>query len=141
MRLWSIHPQYLDVKGLLAVWREGLLAQAVLGGRTRGFALRGFAPAKVFTGGVAPRLVQTASGAVQVKPLEPAVPLGAVPPSAAGPSVAAAVKQLEKDDAYQAWLQTQEQSVLGVAICAADDVPAAIPAELPDFVPFLKLAG
>ena len=37
MRLWSIHPQYLDVKGLLAVWREALLAQAVLGGRTRGY--------------------------------------------------------------------------------------------------------
>jgi len=37
VRLWSIHPQYLDVKGLLAVWREGLLAQAVLAGRTRGY--------------------------------------------------------------------------------------------------------
>jgi len=37
VRLWSIHPQYLDVKGLVAVWREGLLAQAVLGGRTRGY--------------------------------------------------------------------------------------------------------
>ena len=37
MRLWSIHPRYLDVKGLLAVWREGLLAQAVLNGRTRGY--------------------------------------------------------------------------------------------------------
>ena len=30
MRLWSIHPCYLDTKGLLAVWREGLLAQSVL---------------------------------------------------------------------------------------------------------------
>ena len=37
MSLWSIHPQYLDVKGLVAVWREGLLAQAVLGGLTRGY--------------------------------------------------------------------------------------------------------
>lgn len=37
VRLWSIHPQYLDVKGLLAVWREGLLAQAVLAGLTRGY--------------------------------------------------------------------------------------------------------
>ncbi|HEV8434417.1 MAG TPA: pyrimidine dimer DNA glycosylase/endonuclease V [Thermoanaerobaculia bacterium] len=37
LRLWSIHPQYLDVKGLVAVWREGLLAQAVLGGLTRGY--------------------------------------------------------------------------------------------------------
>ena len=37
MRLWSIHPQYLDVKGLLALWREGLLAQKVLLGETRGY--------------------------------------------------------------------------------------------------------
>lgn len=37
MRLWTLHPQYLDRQGLLAVWREGLLAQAVLQGRTRGY--------------------------------------------------------------------------------------------------------
>ncbi|HEV7570037.1 MAG TPA: pyrimidine dimer DNA glycosylase/endonuclease V [Thermoanaerobaculia bacterium] len=37
MRLWSIHPQYLDAKGLVALWREGLLAQAVLAGQTRGY--------------------------------------------------------------------------------------------------------
>ena len=38
MRLWSLHPRYLDAKGLVALWREGLLAQAVLLGRTRGYA-------------------------------------------------------------------------------------------------------
>lgn len=37
MRLWTLHPKYLDVKGLVALWREGLLAQAVLGGKTRGY--------------------------------------------------------------------------------------------------------
>ncbi len=37
MRLWSIHPKYLDVKGLLAVWREGLLAKKVLEGKTAGY--------------------------------------------------------------------------------------------------------
>jgi Pyrimidine dimer DNA glycosylase len=37
MRLWSLHPTYLDSKGLVALWREGLLAKAVLGGRTRGY--------------------------------------------------------------------------------------------------------
>ena len=30
MRLWSLHPQYLDQKGLVALWREALLAQAVM---------------------------------------------------------------------------------------------------------------
>ena len=37
MRLWSLHPRYLDAKGLVALWREGLLAQAVLAGQTSGY--------------------------------------------------------------------------------------------------------
>ena len=37
MRLWTIHPRYLDTKGLLAVWREGLLAQQVLQDKTKGY--------------------------------------------------------------------------------------------------------
>ena len=37
MRLWSLHPRYLDPRGLVALWREGLLAQAVLEGKTRGY--------------------------------------------------------------------------------------------------------
>jgi hypothetical protein len=37
MRLWSLHPRYLDARGLVALWREALLAQAVLKGRTRGY--------------------------------------------------------------------------------------------------------
>ena len=37
MRLWSIHPKYLDAQGLVAVWREALLARAVLQGTTQGY--------------------------------------------------------------------------------------------------------
>jgi Pyrimidine dimer DNA glycosylase len=37
MRLWSLHPSYLDAKGLVALWREGLLAQKVLAGLTKGY--------------------------------------------------------------------------------------------------------
>ena len=37
MRLWSLHPKYLDSKGLTAVWREALLARKVLMGKTRGY--------------------------------------------------------------------------------------------------------
>lgn len=37
MRLWSLHPKYLDAQGLVALWREGLLARAVLRGNTRGY--------------------------------------------------------------------------------------------------------
>ena len=37
MRLWSLAPGYLDAAGLVAVWREGLLARAVLAGATNGY--------------------------------------------------------------------------------------------------------
>jgi hypothetical protein len=37
MRLWSLHPSLLDPKALVAGWREALLAQAVLAGKTRGY--------------------------------------------------------------------------------------------------------
>lgn len=37
MRLWSLHPNLLDRQGLVALWREGLLARAVLRGATKGY--------------------------------------------------------------------------------------------------------
>ncbi len=37
MRLWSLDPQYLDTKGLVALWRESLLAKKVLRGLTKGY--------------------------------------------------------------------------------------------------------
>lgn len=37
MRIWTIHPKYLDARGLVALWREALLAQAALRGRTKGY--------------------------------------------------------------------------------------------------------
>jgi hypothetical protein len=37
MRLWTLHPSYLDPQGLVALWREALLAQKVLLGATQGY--------------------------------------------------------------------------------------------------------
>jgi len=37
MRLWSLHPSLLDRVGLVALWREALLAQQVLAGATKGY--------------------------------------------------------------------------------------------------------
>lgn len=37
MRIWSLHPQYLDTKGLVALWRETLLAKHVLEEKTKGY--------------------------------------------------------------------------------------------------------
>ncbi len=37
MRLWTLHPKYLDAAGLVALWRESLLAQKALLGETKGY--------------------------------------------------------------------------------------------------------
>lgn len=37
MRLWSLAPRQLDRAALVACWREGLLAQKVLAGGTKGY--------------------------------------------------------------------------------------------------------
>ena len=37
MRIWSVHPKFLDTKGLVALWREALLAKHVLEGKTKGY--------------------------------------------------------------------------------------------------------
>ena len=37
MRIWSLHPKYLDTQGLIALWRETLLAKHVLEGKTKGY--------------------------------------------------------------------------------------------------------
>jgi hypothetical protein len=113
-----------------------------LGNRKRGFALEGFAPARVFSlANGASGLVQTPAGAVSVKALEAPLPLAAVPAATAAPSVVDALKELARADAYQAWLQGQEAKVLSSTICAGDDVPSPTPVELADYLPFLALAG
>jgi len=37
MRIWTLHPKYLDPQGLVALWREALLARAVLRSETKGY--------------------------------------------------------------------------------------------------------
>ena len=37
VRVWTVHPKYLDPQGLVALWRETLLAQKVLRGETKGY--------------------------------------------------------------------------------------------------------
>ena len=113
---------------------------AWLGGRTRGFAIAGFAPRRVFsvpTGHAA--TLQTISGTISVRPFQGVLPLAAVPPAQARPSIAAALVTLERDDAYQVWLQAKEEKVLSSTICTSDDVPAPAPMDLAPYLPYLTL--
>jgi hypothetical protein len=38
MRIWSLHPKYLDSKGIVALWREALLAKHVLENKSKGYS-------------------------------------------------------------------------------------------------------
>jgi hypothetical protein len=38
MRIWSLHPKYLDPIGLVALWRETLLAKRVLETKSKGYS-------------------------------------------------------------------------------------------------------
>lgn len=78
MRLWSVHPRYLDRQGLTAAWREGLLAQKVLTGTTRGY--RNHPQLRRF--GQVPAVVPQASADRTDGTHGPASPV-AVPPGAA----------------------------------------------------------
>ena len=53
MRLWTLHPKYLDPQGLVALWREALLARSVIRGLTRGY--RHHPQLRRFQSHVAPR--------------------------------------------------------------------------------------
>ncbi len=57
MRLWTLHPKYLDPRGLVALWREALFAQAVL----RGWTVREFNDRDARAQGVLPRPVEGVS--------------------------------------------------------------------------------
>lgn len=69
MRLWSLHPGYLDARGLVALWREALLAQAVLAGETKGY--RNHPQLERFRGGARPAaLIAEYLRAVRAESLE-----------------------------------------------------------------------
>ena len=53
MRLWTLHPRYLDPQGLVALWREALLARSVIRGLTQGY--RHHPQLRRFQSHVAPR--------------------------------------------------------------------------------------
>jgi hypothetical protein len=53
VRLWTLHPKYLDPQGLVALWREALLARSVIRGLTRGY--RHHPQLRRFESHVAPR--------------------------------------------------------------------------------------
>jgi hypothetical protein len=109
-----------------------------LGGRRRGFALASNAPAQLY------RLparswvtIRTMLGPVQVRALEPTVPLGGIPLELARPAVVTALNALARDHRYESWLLARERAFNAVALCRKDDQPTPGVVPLTDYLPFL----
>jgi hypothetical protein len=111
-----------------------------LGGRKDGLALASNAPPQLFSMPAGRWLtIRTMLGPVQVKALEPVVPLGAVPLDAARATVVSALKSLSRDRRYEAWLLARQRVMVDQALCRRDQLPTPGIVPLTDFLPFLSV--
>ncbi|HUK95041.1 MAG TPA: hypothetical protein VLU96_08305 [Gaiellaceae bacterium] len=111
---------------------------AWLGNSTRGFALASNAPPQLFrlrSNGWA--TIRTMLGPIQVRALQPAVPLGGIPLMLARPAVVAALKALARDHAYERWLLARERGYNVITLCRRDVQPTPGVVPLTDYLPFL----
>jgi hypothetical protein len=111
-----------------------------LGGRKDGFVLASNAPPQLFS---LPEgrwvTIRTMLGPVQVKALEPVVPLGALPLSVARAAVVGALKAMARDRRYEAWLLARQRAEVDQALCRKDELPTPGIVPLTDFLPFLAV--
>ena len=81
--------------------------------------------------------VRTMLGTFQVRALQPAAPLGAVPLEVARAAVANALKSLARDQRYESWLLAKQRGYAEIAICSKDQQPTPGVVPLTDYLPFL----
>jgi hypothetical protein len=111
-----------------------------LGGRRDGFALASNAPPQLFSVAQGRWVtIRTMLGPVEVKALEPVVPLGAVPLSVARAAVISALKAMARDRRYEAWLLARQRVEVDQALCRKDELPTPGIVPLTDFLPFLAV--
>jgi len=111
-----------------------------LGGRKDGFALASNAPPQLFSLPAGRWVtIRTMLGPVQVRALEPVVPLGAVPLNVARAAVVGALKSMARDRRYEAWLLARQRAEVDQALCRKDELPTPGIVPLTDFLPFLAV--
>jgi hypothetical protein len=107
---------------------------------SKGFAISEVAPSSIFDlrRGKA-SVVRTSEGSFTVKPLDDALPLGAVPLGKATPAIKAALRSFDRGEAFEKWTVGKQRAALNTAICAKDDLPQPSAVDLTSYLPFLKL--
>jgi hypothetical protein len=135
-----------DVREFYATYAQSLvrLVQAKtrapwLGNRTRGYALADSAPAQLFTLPQAKKwkAIRTMGGTFQVKALDDAVPLGALPLDVARQPIVDALQAITRSDRYESWLMARERQLDEQAVCRRDVQPDPGFIDLTDYLPFL----
>jgi hypothetical protein len=110
-----------------------------LGNRTRGYALADTAPPQLFTMPQSAKwkAIRTMGGTFQVKALDDAVPLGALPLDLARQPVVDGLRSIAKSDHYESWLMARERQLDDQAVCRRDVQPDPGFVDLTDYLPFL----
>lgn len=110
-----------------------------LGNRTKGFALADSAPPQLFNLRQSSKwkTIRTMRGTFQVKALDDAVPLGALPLDVARQPIVNALQEIARSDSYESWLMSRERQLDEQAVCRRDVQPEPGVVDLTDYLPFL----
>jgi hypothetical protein len=109
-------------------------------GLDRGLALSQVAPDRVFTmrrGQTS--VLRTSEGDIEVKVLAEPQTLGAVPLAKVKTTIAAALREFARGDAFEEWTVGKQRYVSNTALCKGDDLPQPSAVDLTQFLPFLRL--
>ena len=111
-----------------------------LNGRKRGLAIASSAPFSVFQlGNGRTATLWTAGGTIRVRALGSPRPLTSFGLATARPSIVAALRDLGRTSAYEAWSVRTQTNAAKRALCSRDDVPQVDTVDLTEFLPFLEL--
>ena len=86
-----------------------------------------------------PRRCRRAKARFRIKPLDDALPLGAVPLGKATPAIKAALRGFARGEQFEQWTVGKQRAALNTAICAKDDLPQPSAVDLTSYLPFLRL--
>jgi hypothetical protein len=114
-----------------------------LGERREGLAIASLAPPQVF--GIPVRKkwtrVRTADGVIKIRSEDNVFPLGTFPLSVARPTVAAALKEIQRRQIFERWFTRPLADGLDRLRCANDELPAVAVVDLTTYLPFLTLTA
>ena len=133
----DFHDTYGDLQARLVQAKTGA---AWLGGRRSGYAVESAAPPRLMTL-LAGRWTALWSplGTVQVRPIGPPLPLGALPLGNVREAIRAALVAQAREDRYPTWLASAQQAAFPDAICWRDQMPEKGEVDLTNYLPFLAL--